>query len=199
LDLYDLVALLDKKGHEHARQAVSDFYEKLHGQKLGHFPKSEEPAISDKAESSVMRYAVPKTTLKKLFAVPMKGPEAAQRFVAMALGLILRSPESPYDGHHSDTGEAVLFSKSFDWEEKLREFASAARLFLWLHWKQAEAGAKLRFTVPQLAQDIGVNERTLQKHKGTLQSLGYLEVESGDGGRSVWSVRYNPGSGSDSD
>jgi hypothetical protein len=199
LDLYDLVAILDKKGREHGRQVVSDFYESLHGQKLGHFPKSEEPATSDKAESFVMRYAVPKTALEKLFAVPMKGPGAAQRFAAMALGLILRSPESPYDGHHSDTGEAVLFSKAFDWEEKLREFRSAARLFIWFHWKQAEAGAKLTFTVPQLARQIGVNERTLQKHKGTLQSLGYLKVESGDDGKSVWSVRYNPGSGSDLD
>ena len=42
LDLYDLVALLEKKGREHARQVVSDFYEKLHGQKLGYFPRSEE-------------------------------------------------------------------------------------------------------------------------------------------------------------
>ncbi|MGB6068539.1 MAG: hypothetical protein WBG50_27340, partial [Desulfomonilaceae bacterium] len=41
-DLYDLVALLDKKGREHARQVVSDYYEQLHGQKLGHFPRSEE-------------------------------------------------------------------------------------------------------------------------------------------------------------
>ena len=70
IDLYDLVALLDKKGREHARQVVSDFYEKLHGQKLGHFPRSEEPVTSDKTESSVMRYAVPKTALEKLFSIP---------------------------------------------------------------------------------------------------------------------------------
>ncbi len=142
LDLYDLVALLDKKGREHARKVLSDFYEKLHGQKLGHFPRSEEPDTSDKAETSVMRYAVPKTALEKLFAVPMKGPGAAERFTVMALSHILRSPESPYDGHHSDTGNEILFSKAFAWEQKLREFGSAARLFIWFHWKQAEAGGK---------------------------------------------------------
>jgi hypothetical protein len=199
LDLYDLVALLDKKGHEHARQVVSDFYEKLHGLKLGHFPRSEESATRDKTESSVMRYAMPKPALDKLFAVPMKGPGAAQRFSSMALSLISGSPESPYDGHHSDTGNEILFSKAFEWQEKLGDFGPAARLFVWLHWKQAEAGAKLIFTVPELARQIGVNERTLQKHKATLQSLGYLETESGDDGKSAWSVRYNPGSGSDLD
>jgi hypothetical protein len=196
LDLYDLVALLDKKGREHARQVVSDFYDKLYGQKLGHFAKSEEPATSDKAESSVMRYAVPKAALDKLFAVPMKGPGATERFASMASDLIVCSPESPYDGHHSGSGDAVLFSKALDWEEKLREFGPAARLFVWLHWKQAEAGAKLTFTVPKLARQIGVNERTLQKHKATLQSLGYLEVESADDGKSACSERYNSGSGS---
>lgn len=199
IDLYDLVALLEKKGREHARQVVSEFYEKLHGQKLGHFPKSEEPTTSDKAASSVTRYAVPRAALEKLFAVPMKGPGAAERFTSMSSGLIIQSPENSYDGHHSGKGEAVLFSKAFDWAGKLHEFGPAARLFLWLHWKQAEAGTRLIFTVPELARQIGVNERTLQKHKATLQSKGYLEVESVEGGRSAWSVRYNPGSGSVSD
>ena len=199
LDLYDVVALLDKKGREHARQTVSDFYEKIRGQRLGHFPRAEDNAESDKTESSVMRYAVSKATLEKLFAVPMKGPGAAERFASMASDLIVRSPESPYDGHHSDTGTEILFSKAFEWGEKLREFGSAARLFVWLHWKQADAGAKLIFTVPELASQIGMNERTLQKHKATLQSLRYLAVESGEDGKSAWSVRYNPGSGSHSE
>lgn len=199
LDLYDLVALLEKRGLEHARQVVSEFYEKLHGQRLGHFPESEEATTSARTESSVMRYAVPKAALEKLFAVPMKGPGAGERFAGMASGLIMRSPESSYDGHHSVMDEVVLFSKAFDWEEKLREFGPAARLFVWLHWKQAQAGAKLTFTVPQLAREIGLNERTLQKHKATLQSLGFLEVESAEGGNSAWSVRYNPGSGRDSE
>ncbi|MGB6065105.1 MAG: hypothetical protein WBG50_09865, partial [Desulfomonilaceae bacterium] len=53
IDLYDLVALLDKKGREHARQVVSDYYEQLHGQKLGHFPRSEESSTGQKTESSV--------------------------------------------------------------------------------------------------------------------------------------------------
>jgi hypothetical protein len=117
----------------------------------------------------------------------------------MASGLIVRAPESPYDGHHSDTGESILFSKAFNWRESLREFGPAARLFVWLHWKQAEAGAKLTFTVPELARQIGVNERTLQEHKETLQSFGYLELEFVEGGKSAWTVRYNPGSGSDLD
>ena len=196
LDLYDLVALLDKKSREHARQVVSEFYAKLHGQKLGHFPRAEDSETSGQRGSSVMRYAVSKATLEKLFAVPMKGPGAAERFASTVSGLIAQSPETPYDGHHSDIGDAVLLSKAFDWEAKLREFGPAVRLFVWLHWKQAEAGAKLIFTVPELASQIGVNERTLQKHKATLQGLGYLAVESGEDGKSVWSVRYNPGSGS---
>lgn len=197
VDLYDLVALLDKKGREHARQVVSEFYEKLYDQKLGHFPRTEEPGKGEKTESSVTRHAVPKAALEKLLAVPMKGPGAAEKFSSMASDLIMQSPETQYDGHHSVTGEAVLFSKAFDWGQKLREFGPAARLFVWIHWKQAEAGAKLIFTVPELARQTGVNERTLQKHKATLQSLGYLEVQSMEGGKSAWSVRYNPGSGSD--
>jgi hypothetical protein len=196
IDLYDLVALLDKKGREHARQVVSDFYENLHGQRLGHFPRSEQSGTGEKTDSSVMRYAVSKARLEKLFAVPMKGPGAAERFASMASVLIAQSPESSYDGHHSDMGDAVLLSRAFDWEAQLREFGPAARLFVWLHWKQAEAGARLIFTVPELARQIGVNERTLQKHKATLQGLEYLTVESGEDAKSVWSVRYNPGSGS---
>jgi hypothetical protein len=92
-----------------------------------------------------------------------------------------------------------LFSKAFDWQEKLSEFGSAARLFIWLHWKQAEAGAKLAFTVPELAQQIALNERSIQKYKATLQKLGYLEVKPLDSGKSSWSVRYNTGLTSDSD
>ncbi len=195
LDLYDLVALLEKKGGEHARQVVSDYYEELHGQRLGHFPEYEEPTTSVRTESSVMRYAVPKAGLEKLFAVPMKGPGSAERFASMASGLIVQSPESPYDGHHSVTGEAVLFSKAFDWEGTLREFGPAARLFVWLHWKQAESRSKLIFTVPDLAREIGVDKRTLQKHKALLQSLGYLRAEASSDRGQAWSVKYNPGSG----
>ena len=122
LDLYDVVGLLDKKGRESARQVVSDFYEKLYGQRLGHFPKSEEAPTVYKVESSVMRYAVCKAALEKLFAVPMKGPGAAERFASTVSGLIAQSPESPYDGHHSDMGDAVLFSKAFDWEAAFNAF-----------------------------------------------------------------------------
>ncbi len=146
-----------------------------------------------------MRYAVHKAALKKLFAVWMKGPGSAERFASMASGLIVQSPESPYDGHHSDTGEAVLFSKAFDWEGTFREFGPAARLFVWLHWKQAESGSKLIFTVPDLARQLGLNERTLQKHKALLQRLGYLTVEATSDRGQAWLVRYNPGSGSGSE
>jgi hypothetical protein len=54
LDLYDLVALLEKKGREHARQVVSDFYVNLHGQRLDHFPRTEESETSEQSKSSVM-------------------------------------------------------------------------------------------------------------------------------------------------
>lgn len=104
IDLYDLVALLDKKGREHARQVVSEFYEKLYGQKLGHFPRSEGPIASDKTESSVMRYAVPKGELEKLFSIPVKGRGAGDRFVNLALGLITDSQLVPYDGINSCEG-----------------------------------------------------------------------------------------------
>ncbi len=95
MDLYDLVALLDKKGREHARQVVADYYEKLHGQKLGHFPRSEEPGTGQKTESSVMRYAVPKAALQKLFSIPIKGRGAGGRFANLALKLITGSPLVP--------------------------------------------------------------------------------------------------------
>jgi hypothetical protein len=191
LDLYDLVALLDKKGREHARQVVSEFYEKLHGQKLGHFPRSEEPAMSGTAASSVMRYSVAKAALEKLFAVPVKGRGAGERFVKLALDLITGSPFIPYDGFSSATAVSILLSSTFDWTAKLAEFGIASRLFIWVHWRQAEAGSRLRLTDQDVANALGVDRRTIQNHKQVLVELCYLKVEPADKKMSLWSARYD--------
>ena len=70
----------------------------------------------------------------------------------MALQIICNAPEEPYDGHNADTGKAILLSRSFDWKAKLPEMGSAARLFLWVHWRQAEAGARLSLTDQEIAE-----------------------------------------------
>lgn len=114
LDLYDLVALLDKKGREHARKVVSDFYEKIYGQKLGQFPRPEDPDTSDRTESSVMRYAVPVAELEKLFSIFVKGRGAGERFVKLALELITGSPLVFYDGFNSALEDSILLSSIFD-------------------------------------------------------------------------------------
>jgi hypothetical protein len=193
MDLYDLVSLLEGKRLEYARRVISDYYEREHGQKLGYFPKGEE-STTDAEKAIVMRYAVPRSKLKKLFSIPMKGHGSAERFIEKALELICNSPEAAYDGYHSTTSNSVLFSKSFDWDKRLREFGAAARLLFWLHWKQAEAGTKLVLTVPQVAGLLGMNERTLQKHKALLQRLGYLKVEATRDKESLWAALYNVGS-----
>ena len=71
LDLYDLVFLLEGKSLDHARRIISDFYEREYGQKLGYFPKGE-GGTEDKVQSSVMRFAVPKKELEKLFSIPIE-------------------------------------------------------------------------------------------------------------------------------
>jgi hypothetical protein len=195
MDLYDLVALLEGKSLEYARRAVSEHFENEYGQKLGHFPK-DEGSRTDAGKPIVTRYAVPKSKLEKLFSIPMKGHGVAERFVKKALELICRSPETAYDGYRSTTADSILFSQSFDWDKRLREFGSASRLFLWLHWKQAEAGTRLALTVPQVAEHLGINERTLQKHKALLQRLGYLKVEATRDKESLWVAQYNIGSDS---
>ncbi|MGO9572197.1 MAG: hypothetical protein ACLP5H_32165 [Desulfomonilaceae bacterium] len=126
----------------------------------------------------------------------MKGHGAGERFIEKALELICNSPEAEYDGYHSTTADSVLLSKSFGWDKRLREFGPAARLFLWLQWRQAEAGTKLALTVPQVAGLLGMNERTLQKQKALLQRLGYLNVEATRDKESLWVAQYNVGSDS---
>jgi hypothetical protein len=193
LDLYDLVSLLEGKSLEYARHIISDHYEREHGRKLGYFPKGEESTAA-RETSDIMRYAVPKKELEKLFSIPMKGHGSAERFVEKALELIRNSPEAEYDGYHSTTADSVLFSKSFDWDQRLREFGPAARLFLWLHWKQAAAGSKLRLTVPEVVQALGASERTVRSHKAVLEEKGYLEVTLSKHNDYLWSTKYNPSS-----
>jgi hypothetical protein len=193
LDLYDLVALLDKKGREHARQVVSDFYENLHGQRLGHFPRLEETTKSDKTESSVMRYSVPRQALEKLFSAPIKGKGAGERFVKLALKLITESPIMPYDGFNSVLENSILLSSSFDWTARLSELGIASRLFLWIHWRQADAGSRLRMTDQDVAVALGVDRRTIQNHKQLLVERGYLRVEPTNERSSFWSAQYDLG------
>ena len=89
----------------------------------------------------------------------------------------------------------ILFRRELQWEESLGEFGPAARLSLWLHWKQAEAGAALNVQVPQVALQIGMDERTVQKHKAILQGLGYIRVVSIGDREYLWTASCNPGSG----
>jgi hypothetical protein len=102
MDLYDLVSLLEGKGLSHARRIVSDYYERDYGRKLGHFPK-DEASRTDAEKSIVVRYAVPRSKLKTLFSIPMKGQGSVERFIEKALELICNSPEAAYDGYHSTT------------------------------------------------------------------------------------------------
>jgi hypothetical protein len=189
LDLYDLVSLLEGKSLEHARRVVSDYYEQEYGRKLGHFPKAEKTTTDDKI-SGVTRYAVPKKDLEKLFTIPSKGRGASARFVEKAQNVINSAPEEPYDGHRADTGKAILFSRSFDWRTKLVEMGSAARLFLWIHWRQAEAGSKLSFTDQEMAEALHVDRRTIQTWKQSLVRGGYLEISETEEQMSLWSANY---------
>jgi hypothetical protein len=191
-DLYDVVGLVEKKGRERARQVVSEFHEKLHGQRLRYFPRSEEPATCGTTASSVMRYSVAKATLERLFSVPVKGRGAGERFVKLALDMITRSPQVSYDGFTSATGDSILFSSYFDWTARLAEFGIASLLFLWLHWRQAEAGSRLRLTDQDVAAALGVDRRTIQNHKQLLVERGYLRVEPADEKSSRWSAQYDP-------
>jgi hypothetical protein len=193
LDLYDFVVLLDKKGRENARRVVSEFYEKLHGQKLGHFPRTEAPERSDKVDSSVMRLAVPQEALEKLFSAPVKGKGAGERFVKLALKLITESPLMPYDGFNSVVEDSILLSSSFDWTTRLPELGIASRLFLWIHWRQADAGSRLGMTDQDVAVALGVDRRTIQNHKQLLVERGYLRVEPTDEKYSLWSAQYDLG------
>ena len=189
MDLYDLVSLLEGKSLDHARRIISDYYEREHGRKLGYFPKGE-GGTEDKVQSSVMRFAVPKKELERILSIPLKGRGASARFVTIALQIICGAPEEPYDGHKADTGKAILFSRSFDWKAKLPEMGSAARLFLWVHWRQAEAGARLSLTDQEIAEALNVDRRTIQTWKQSLVRTGHLEISEAEYQRSLWSANY---------
>jgi hypothetical protein len=83
-------------------------------------------------------------------------------------------------------------SNSFDWTAKLTEFGIASRLFIWVHWRQAEAGSRLRLTDQDVADALGVDRRTIQNHKQLLVERGYLKVEPADEKLSLWSAQYEP-------
>jgi hypothetical protein len=67
---------------------------------------------------------------------------------------------------------------------------SAARLFLWVHWRQAEVGARLSLTDQEIAETLNVDRRTIQTWKQFLVGFGYLEVSEAEGRRSIWSANY---------
>lgn len=192
IDLYDLVAQLEGKSLEYARRIISDYYEREHGRKLGHFPKEQESSLRDSPATGAMRHAVPNTALEKLLSIPIKGRGAGGRFVNLALKLITTSPLAPYDGFNSAVGDSILLSGSFDWTVKLAEFGITSRLFIWVHWRQAEAGSWLRLTDQDVADALGVDRRTIQNHKQLLVELGYLKVEPADEKMTFWSAQYEP-------
>ncbi len=192
LDIYDLIALLDGKSLPHAIRVVESYF----GVELGDFPDKQAgdggkkiPAAAENGGTNQqwIRYAVRKSDLERLFSIPMKGKGSGKRFVETALAVILRAPEAPYDGYNSDTGQAILLSRTFDWQNVLPEMGTASRLFLWVHWRQAEAGSKLRMTVQDVADALGVDKRTVQMHKKFLVDNGYLEV---DERRNLWAANY---------
>ena len=117
----------------------------------------------------------------------MKGRGSGERFALKAVELVTESPEAPYDGFTSDTGDAILFSSSFDWPTILPELGAAARLFLWVHWRQAEQTAKLNLSDQEVADALGIDRRTLQRQKQILINSGFLEVTRIDDTRSLWS------------
>jgi hypothetical protein len=127
-----------------------------------------------------MRHAVPKAALEKLFAVPVRGRGAGERFGKLALDLITGSSLVPYDGFSSAGEDSILLSSTFDWTAKLAEFGIVSRLFIWVHWRQAVAGSRLRLTDQDVAEALGVDRRTIQNHKQLLVERGYLRVEPAD-------------------
>ncbi|MBI5250191.1 MAG: winged helix-turn-helix transcriptional regulator [Desulfomonile tiedjei] len=191
LDIYDLICWLDgKRDLNHARIVVAEYFDV----ELANFPQSTgSPGKVNETGSKKadwMRYAVPKEALARLFRLPSAGRGAPQRFLAKAVEVITGAPEVPYDGHNSDTGDAILFSRSFSWEIKLKEFGPASRLFVWLHWKQAEAQKKLVITHEEIAKALGITVRTVRDYARMLIKGGYIEVSQGNKPKNSWSAKY---------
>jgi hypothetical protein len=196
LDIYDLICWLDgKRDLNHARKVVAEYFDV----ELANFPKPEgSPAKRKGAEEEKIdwrRYAVPKEALERLFRVPTSGRGAPDRFVAKAVEIITGAPEVPYDGHKADAIDAILFSRSFQWETMLKEFGPAARLFIWLHWKQAEAHRRLELTQDQVAKALGIRPITLKEYTRRLVKAGYIVVSQEDKPNNYWSAKYRSDAG----
>lgn len=196
LDIYDLICWLDgNRDLNHARGVVAEYFDV----ELANFPKSSGAPAQGKGaedrEAEWLRYAVPKEDLERLFRLPQSGRGAPQRFAAKAVEIITGAPEVPYDGHNSDIGDAILFSRGFQWETKLKEFGPAARLFIWLHCKQAEAKRKLVLTENEIAKTLGIPIRTMRKHIRSLVKAGCIEVSQEDTPKKSWSAKYRSDAG----
>jgi hypothetical protein len=193
LDIYDLICWIDgNKDLNHARKVIAGYFDV----ELANFPKSdsspEQIKNDEHDKTGWLRHAVAKQDLEKLFRIPSSGRGAPQRFVSKAVEVITGAPEVPYDGHNSDTGDAILFSRSFPWETELKKFGPASRLFVWLHWKQAEAQRKLVPTHEEIAKALGIPVRTVREYARMLIKAGYIEVSQGNKPKNSWSAKYRP-------
>jgi len=191
LDIYDLICWLDgKRDLNHARKVVGKCFDV----ELANFPKPSDSLVKRKragdSETEWSRYAVPKEALERLFLLPTSGRGAPQRFAAKAVEIITRAPEVTYDGHYADIGDAILFSRSFLWEIKLKEFGPAARLFIWLHWKQAEAQRRLELTHEEIAKSLCTKPGSVKESARLLVKAGFIEVSQEDKPKNSWSAKY---------
>jgi hypothetical protein len=194
LDLYDLICWLDgNRDLNHARRVVAEYFDV----ELANFPEpSDSPARkkgSRDDKTDWLRFAVPKEALERLFRLPTSGRGAPQRFTAKAHEVITGASEVSYDGYNADTGDAILFSRSFPWEIKLKEFGAAARLFIWLHWKQAEALRKVMLTHEEIAKALGIRIKTLKGWTRELIKAGYVEISEDSKPKNSWSAKYRSG------
>ena len=191
LDIYDLICWLDgTKDRNHARKVLAEYFDV----ELANFTKLEDAPVKRKGvvdeKTDWLRYAVPKEALEKLFRLPTSGRGAPARFVEKGIEIITGAPEVTYDGHNAVMGEAILFSRNFSWEIELKEFGAAARLFIWLHWKQAEAQRKVVMTHGEIARALGIPIKTMRGWTSLLLKAGYIEVSQEGKPKNSWSAKY---------
>jgi hypothetical protein len=191
LDIYDLICWLDgKRDLNHARRIVEDHFRV----ELANFPKvvssSAQRKEGGEEKADWSRYSVPKEALERLFRLPTSGRGAPQRFVAKAVEVITGAAEVPYDGHNADTADGILFSRRFPWKTKLEEFGAASRLFIWLHWKQAEAQRRLMLSHEEIAKALGIPIKTMRGWTSLLVKAGYVEVSQDSKPTNSWSAKY---------
>lgn len=196
LDIYDLICWLDGNNDlNHARKVLAEYFDV----ELANFPKPSGSTTQRKEardeKAGWFRYAVPKEALERLFRLPHSGPKASDRFILKAVELITGAPQLPYDGHNADTSNAILFSRRFPWEIKLKEFGPAARLFIWLHWKQAEAQRRLELAYDEIAKALGIQPTTLKEYTRKLLKAGYIDVSQEDKPKNFWSAKYRSEAG----